>query len=454
MSDLLTIILAAGKGTRMKSDKNKVLHKVAGKEMINHVIDSVSDISSDIVCIVGHQAEEVKKQVKNNDVRFQLQNKQLGTAHAVKQAEEDIKDHDGNVLILYADIPLIQENSLNLMNDYHIEKSADLTIMTAVLKNPTGYGRIIRDEQNEITNIIEEEDANSKQKKIDEINSGIMCVNSILLNQALSNIDNNNAQNEYYLTDIVDYLKVENKKILPYTIKDEKEVIGVNDRIGLSEAEKVLRARINKKHMGNGVTIIDPETTYIDEEVEIGSDTVIYPFTYIEGDTKIGRHNVIRPNNNIIDSTIGDNNKIKNNNVIKNSIIKNNCNIGPFAHIRPGCKIEDNVKIGDYVELKKAYVDKGTKVPHLAYVGDAKLGKDTNIGAGTIFANYDGINKNKTIIGDSVFIGSNSTLVAPLQIKDRGKTGAGAVVTKDVEEDTTVIGVPAREYMKKNKEDE
>lgn len=454
MSDLLTIILAAGKGTRMKSDKNKVLHKVAGKEMINHVIDSVSDISSDIVCIVGHQADEVKKAVKNDDIRFQLQSNQLGTAHAVKQAKEDIKNNDGNVLILYADIPLIQENSLKLMNDYHLEKSADLTIITAVLKNPSGYGRIIRDKQNEITNIVEEDDANSKQKKIDEINSGIMCVNSSLLNEALDNIDNDNAQNEYYLTDIVDYLRGKDKKILPYTIKDEKEIIGVNDRIGLSEAEKVLRARINKKHMGNGVTIIDPETTYIDEEVEIGPDTVIYPFTYIEGNTKIGRHNVIRPNNNIIDCVIGNNNSIKNNNVIKKSTINNNCNIGPFAHIRPGCKIEDNVKIGDYVELKKAYVDKGTKVPHLAYVGDARLGKDTNVGAGTIFANYDGINKNKTIIGDSVFIGSNSTLVAPLQIKDRGKTGAGAVVTKDVEEDTTVIGVPAREYMKKNKEDE
>ena len=454
MSDLLTIILAAGKGTRMKSEKNKVLHKVAGKEMINHVIDSVSTISSEIVCIVGYQAEQVKNAVKNDNVDFRLQDKQLGTAHAVKQAEEDIKKHNGNVLILYADIPLIQENTLKEMNKYHLDKSASLTILTAVLKNPTGYGRIIRDKQNEISNIVEEDDANNKQKKIDEINSGIMCVNSKLLNDALANIDNNNAQNEYYLTDIVDYIKSNNKKILPFTIKDDKEIIGVNDRKGLSEAEKVIRTRINNKHMENGVTIIDPETTYIDEEVEIGSDTIIYPFTYIEGNTKIGQNNVIRPNNNIIDSVIGDNNNIKNNNVIKNSTINNNCNIGPFAHIRPGCKIEDEVKIGDYVELKKANVDKGTKVPHLAYVGDAQIGKNTNIGAGTIFANYDGTNKNKTIVGDSVFIGSNSTLVAPLQIKDRAKTGAGAVVTKDVKEDTTVIGVPAREYMKKNNEDE
>ncbi len=454
MSDLLTIILAAGKGTRMKSEKNKVLHKVAGKEMINHVINSASNISSDIVCIVGHQADQVKSVVKNDKVDFRLQSKQLGTAHAVRQAKEEIKSHTGDVLILYADIPLIQEETLKKMNEYHLEKSASLTILTAVLKNPTGYGRIIRDKQNEITNIVEEDDANNKQKKIDEINSGIMCVDSKLLNDALDNIDNNNAQNEYYLTDIVDYIKSKNKKILPFTIKDDKEIIGVNDRVGLSEAEKVLRTRINNKHMENGVTIIDPETTYIDEEVNIGSDTIIYPFSYIEGNTKIGKNNIIRPNNNIVDCVIGDNNNIKNNNVIKNSIIKNNCNIGPFAHVRPGCNIEDNVKIGDYVELKKANVDKGTKVPHLAYVGDAQIGKDTNIGAGTIFANYDGTNKNKTIVGNSVFIGSNSTLVAPLQINDGAKTGAGAVVTKDVKKDTTVIGVPAREYMKKNKETE
>src|SRR6056297_149352 len=300
MSDLLTIILAAGKGTRMKSEKNKVLHKVAGKEMINHVINSASNISSGIVCIVGHQADQVKSIVKNDKVDFRLQTKQLGTAHAVIQAKEEIKNHTGDVLILYADIPLIQEETLKKMNEYHLEKAASLTILTAVLKNPTGYGRIIRYKQNEITNIVEEDDANIKQKKIDEINSGIMCVDSKLLNDALDNIDNNNAQNEYYLTDIVDYIKSDNKKILPFTIKDDKEIIGVNDRLGLSEAEKVLRTRINNKHMENGVTIIDPETTYIDEEVKIGSDTIIYPFSYIEGNTKIGKNNIIRPNNNII----------------------------------------------------------------------------------------------------------------------------------------------------------
>ena len=448
MSELLTIVLAAGKGTRMKSDKNKVLHEIAGKEMVNHVVDTAAEISSEVICIVGHQAEAVKKAVKTDDIKFKIQANQLGTGHAVMQADKEIKSHNGDVLILYADIPLIKIETLNKMQAFHDQNAADLTIMTTLLKNPTGYGRIIKNEASEITKIVEEDDADQKEKMINEINSGIMCIDSSILDKALANLDNDNAQNEYYLTDIVDYINSNKGKILPYQIDDSQEITGVNDRVNLAKAEKILRARINKKHMENGVTIIDPETTYIDENVEIGSDTIIYPFTYIEGDTKIGRHNIIKPQNHIIDCKIGNNNHIKDSNVIKHSEIRNECNIGPFAHIRPGCIIADGVKVGDYVEIKKANIGEGTKVPHLAYVGDAEIGSKTNVGAGTIFANYDGKNKHKTIVGNSVFIGSNSTLVAPLEIKDKGKTGAGAVVTKDVKEDTTVIGVPAREYMK------
>lgn len=447
MSDLLTVVLAAGKGTRMKSDTNKVLHKIAGKEMVNHVIDTADKISSEVVCIVGYQAEKVKKAI-TADVKFKLQSEQLGTGHAVMQAMDEIKDHNGDVLILYADIPLIKEKTLQNMKNFHDNQSANLTIITTLLKNPTGYGRIIKNEDSEIIKIVEEDDATSKEKKINEINSGIMCIDSNSLIDALDDLDNDNAQNEYYLTDVVNSIRNENGKILPYKIDDKEEITGVNDRVNLSKAEKIIRERINKKHMDNGVTIIDPQTTYIDGNVEIGADTIIYPFTYLEGETKIGSHNIIKPHNHIIDSIIGDNNNIKNSNVIKESTIKNECNIGPFAHIRPGCIIADGVKIGDYVELKKADISEKTKVPHLAYVGDAEIGTKTNVGAGTIFANYDGKNKHKTIVGDSVFIGSNSTLVAPLKIENRGKTGAGAVVTNDVEEDTTVIGVPAREYVK------
>ncbi|MFO7814537.1 MAG: bifunctional UDP-N-acetylglucosamine diphosphorylase/glucosamine-1-phosphate N-acetyltransferase GlmU [Halanaerobiales bacterium] len=447
MSDLMTVVLAAGKGTRMKSDTNKVLHKIAGKEMVNHVIDTAKEISSEVVCIVGYQAEKVKNAV-TSEVKFRLQSEQLGTGHAVMQAREEIKNHDGDVLILYADIPLIKEETLVNMKSVHDDQSANLTIMTTLLKNPTGYGRIIKNEASEIVKIVEEDDASVEHKNINEINSGIMCIDSKSLNNALDDLDNDNAQEEYYLTDVVDSIRNQNGKIISYKIDNKEEITGVNDRVNLSKAEKITRKRINHKHMINGVTIIDPLNTYIDENVEIGVDTIIYPFTYIEGKSIIGSHNVIKPHNNIKNTIIGDNNNIKNSNVIKNSTIKNECNIGPFAHIRPGCIIADGVKIGDYVELKKADISEKTKVPHLAYVGDAEIGSQTNVGAGTIFANYDGKNKHKTIVGKSVFIGSNSTLVAPLKIEDRGKTGAGAVVTKDINEDTTVIGVPAREYMK------
>ncbi len=446
MSDLLTVVLAAGKGTRMKSDTNKVLHQIAGKEMVNHVIDTANKISSEVICIVGHQAEKVKEAV-TTDVKFKLQSEQLGTGHAVMQARNEIENHSGDVLILYGDIPLIREKTLRNMKNFHDNQSANLTIITTLLKNPTGYGRIINNEDSEIIKIVEEDDATIKEKEINEISSGIMCIDSNNFTEALDDLDNDNVQNEYYLTDVVDSIRNEKGKILPYKIDNREEITGVNDRVNLSKAEKVTRERINKKHMLKGVTIIDPQTTYIDENVEIGADTIIYPFTYIEGETQIGSHTVIKPHNHIIDTIIGDNNNIKNSNVIKESMIKNDCNIGPFAHIRPGCIIADGVKIGDYVELKKANISEKTKVPHLAYVGDAAIGSQTNVGAGTIFANYDGKNKHKTIIGNSVFIGSNSTLVAPLKIEDRGKTGAGAVVTKDVNKDTTVIGVPAREYV-------
>lgn len=448
MSDLLTVILAAGKGTRMKSEKNKVLHKVAGQEMVNQVIDIVDQLSKKIVCIVGYQAEQVKKQIKNKKVNFRYQKKQLGTAHAVMQADQDIINHQGDVLIIYADVPLIKEETVNKLYDYHHKNNSDITVLTTLLDDPSGYGRIIKDNNDQIKKIVEEKDTSSEEKKVNEINSGIMIIDSKMLNKALTNINNDNAQNEYYLTDIVKLIKEEKGKALSFILDNSSEVIGINDRSSLARAEKIMRNRINEKHLKEGVTIIDPETTYIDQNVKIGPDTIIYPFTYIEGNTKIGKNNTIMPHNHIVDCTIGDNNKIKDSNLIKRSTIKDNCNIGPFAHIRPNCLIKDNVKIGDYVETKKAIIGKKTKVPHLSYVGDAEIGENTNIGAGAIFANYDGKNKHKTQIGNNVFIGSNTTLVAPLKVGSDGKTGAGAVVTKDVKENTTVIGVPAREYKK------
>ena len=448
MTDLLAVVLAAGKGTRMKSDLTKVLHPVAGQAMVKHVLDSISDIASQTVTIIGHQAEEVKDELSDYDVEFVKQKEQLGTAHAVKQAESQIKQHDGPVLILCGDTPLLREKTLKNMVNKHEKNDSGLTVLTAELDDPTGYGRIIRGGNQTINRVVEEKDASEKERSIKEINTGVYCFESELLDQALDNINCDNAQGEYYLTDAVSYISKNENKVRPVVIKDNQEIVGVNDRKALASAEKILRQRINEMHMKKGVSIIDPQTTYIDKNVEINNDTVIYPFTYIEGKTTLGSHTIVGPHSRLVDATIGDNVELKSNSNIWESRVEDNCTVGPYAYIRPGCKVNQGAKVGDFVELKKANIGKGTKVPHLSYVGDASIGQKTNVGAGTIFANYDGKNKHKTKVGNSVFIGSNSTLVAPLELGDNAKTGAGSVVTKDVNKNNVVLGVPARVHKK------
>ena len=456
MSDILTVILAAGQGTRMKSDLPKVLHQIAGKPMVKHIIDQCSDLSSEIVCVVGYQAQQVKTSINEEEkqIKFVRQKEQLGTGHAVLQAKNHIKKHQGPVLVLYGDTPLITSDTITKMIDYHETNQAGVTILTANVDQPEGYGRIIRDDKDKIIKIVEEDDASDKEKKINEVNTGVYCFDSSSLNQTLQEIDNNNAQDEYYLTDTISNINQKGKDVIPVVTDNPQETIGVNTRQDLACAEKIYRRRVNKKHMDNGVTIIDPDSTFIDAEVEIGRDTIIYPFTYIEGNSKIGSNTVIGPHCRLVNAELGQEIELKSNCNIWNSIIKNNCTIGPFAYIRPGSEIEKEAKVGDFVELKKAKIGKGTKVPHLSYVGDARIGKNTNIGAGTIFANYDGQNKHETRIGDSVFVGSNTTLIAPVTVQDEGKTGAGAVVTKDVPEDTVVIGVPARIYQEEQNQEE
>ena len=457
MSDLLTIILAAGKGTRMKSDISKVLHQVAGRPMVEHVVMESQNISekNNIVCVVGYQASQVKEILQQREINFVHQQQQLGTGHAVLQAREYIERHQGPVLVLYGDTPLLRAQTIEKLIARFKNKKAGAAVLTAVLKNPAGYGRIIKNKKKSIIDIVEDSDATEEQQKIKEINSGVYCFDASLLLQALKNIENDNEQQEYYLTDCIKFIKNKGKEIIPVQVEDNEEILGVNSRSDLVRATAVFNQKIIKSHLEAGVTIIDPENTYIDRDVFLGKDSVVYPFTFISGDTRVGQNTVIGPYCKITSSQIGASVELKANCNINDSIIGDNCRIGPFAYIRPGTSLKEGVKVGDFVELKKAEIAEGSKVPHLSYVGDAQIGKKCNIGAGTIFANYDGEKKHQTQIEDESFIGSNTTLVAPVKVKEKGKTGAGAVVTHNVPEGATVIGVPARKYTQgKNKKEE
>ncbi|MFP4371872.1 MAG: bifunctional UDP-N-acetylglucosamine diphosphorylase/glucosamine-1-phosphate N-acetyltransferase GlmU [Halanaerobium sp.] len=449
MVDLLSIILAAGKGTRMKSDKIKVLHPVAGKAIIKHVLNTLDGLNCKIVNVIGHQKEKVQAELEDLDkwdLNYVVQSEQLGTGHAVKQAADYIGNHSGPVLILYGDTPLLRKETVAEFVKKHKNNNSDLTVMTAIFDDPAGYGRIVKNDKGQLISIVEEKDADQKTKKIKEINSGVNCIDSELLKDFLNNMDNDNVQGEFYLTDIIEFAVKKNKKINTYTVQDSDEIIGINTRKQQAEAEKILRNRIIEQHLANGVTIIDPDTTFIDSEVEIEPDVTIYPFNYLEGRTKIAKNTVLNQNCKLKDAVIGENVEILSNTIIKESEVGADTNVGPFAYLRPGSKVENNCKIGDFVELKKTTVKSGAKVPHLCYAGDAEIGERTNIGAGTIFANYDGENKYKTTIGKDAFIGSDSILVAPVRIGNNAKTAAGSVVTKDVNSGDTVMGVPARVY--------
>lgn len=397
-----SIILAAGKGTRMKSELPKVLHEIMTKPLLGYVIDSVQDLCEENIVIVGYKADEVKEFVSKNynNAKTVLQKEQLGTGHAVASALNELSGYTGDVIILCGDTPLIKAETLKEMIETHKKDNSDLTVMSAIVDNPTNYGRIIRNSDNSVNSIVEEKDATPEQKKINEINAGIYCLNWAKISPFLSDLKANNAQKEYYLTDIVKEANENNLKTSVYIIKNNTEIYGINSRENLAHAAEILRDDVNKKLMESGVTIISPETTWISKDTEIGQDTVIYPSCVIEGKNKIGK----------------------------------NCKIGPFAHIRGGVETEDFVKIGNFVELKKAKVKHNTNICHLTYVGDSEVGSDVNIGAGTITANYNALTKEKTktVIENNVKIGSNSVLVAPVKIEEGANVGAGSVITKDV----------------------
>lgn len=431
------LVLAAGQGKRIKSDLPKVLHKVCGKEMLKHVIDSIRNSGiDDINVIIGKGAELVKERTSDDNVSYSLQAEQLGTGHAVKCAQEFLKGKKGVVAIFTGDTPLIKQSTVEKLVGDHMKNNNAATILTAKVEDPTGYGRIVR-KNDQVLKIVEHKDCNEEELKITEMNSGIYCFDIELLLNALDKLNNNNEQGEYYLTDVIEILKSENK-IIGAVITDYEETIGVNSRVQLAQAEEILKNRINLKHMENGVTLIDPKTTYIGIDVEIGQDTIIYPNNILEGNTTIGSNCLIYQNSRIKDSIIGEEVEIQSS-VILDSTIGDNTSVGPFAYLRPETKVGKNARIGDFVEIKKSTIGDGTKVSHLTYIGDAEVGSGCNFGCGTVVVNYDGQSKHKTIIGDHSFIGCNTNLVSPVKIEDNTYIAAGSTITSEVKEGELAI---------------
>lgn len=438
MTNTYAVVLAAGQGTRMKSDLYKVLHPVCGKPMVEHVIDHIRGLGiGRIVTIVGHGAETVEETLGEKS-EYALQQEQLGTAHAVQQAERLIGDLDGTTIVVCGDTPLIRSETMEELIAHHKATGAKATILTANADDPTGYGRIIRGESGQVLRNVEQKDATPEEQKVTEINTGTYCFDNRTLFETLKKVKNNNTQGEYYLPDVVGILQSENALVSAYVTGDFSETLGINDRVVLAEAERVMRRRIAEKHMRNGVTIINPESTYISAAAEIGRDTVLQPGTMIEGHTVIGNKCVIGPNSQIVDSVIGDNTNVHSS-VVLSSRIGSTTAIGPFAHIRPDSDLGDSVKIGNFVEVKKATLGEGSKVSHLSYIGDAKIGSNVNVGCGTITVNYDGKNKHLTTIEDNAFIGCNSNLVAPVTVGKGAYVAAGSTITKSVPESSLAI---------------
>ena len=415
-----SIILAAGKGTRMKSDTPKVLHQIFNKTLLGYVIDAVNNtkLADENYVIVGHQAEKVEEYVNEHydNAKTVLQSPQLGTGHAVSMVCPYLEDFEGEVIILCGDTPLITSETLKTFIAGHRELNSDITVMSAVFDNPTNYGRIVRNADGSLNSIVEEKDATVEQKAIKEINAGIYCLNWAKVKNSFSQLKTNNAQGEYYLTDIIKWAKENRLKVCGYVASDNNEIYGINSRQNLAVATKIMNERKLNELMENGVTIVDTFSTFVSPETQIDSDTIIYPNTYIEG---------------------------------KNTISKN-CKIGPMAHFRGNCTVGQNCKIGNFVELKNAKISDNTNVCHLSYVGDAILGKNVNIGAGTIFANYNSITKEKksSVLADGVSIGSNSVIVAPVELGKDAFVAGLSCITKDVEENSLAITRASQKEIK------
>lgn len=438
MENLKVVVLAAGQGTRMKSEVPKVLHRVFDKTMVDYVIEASYEAGASEVCVVvGHQSAMVKAVVKDkyDNVSFAVQKEQLGTGHAVMQAKDFIQS--GNILVLCGDTPLIKGETIKAICDVHESQGNDATVVSMIADNPTGYGRIIRN-GDAFAKIVEQKDANDEEKAVKEVNTGVYIFKAEALNKAFESLTNNNAQGEYYLTDTLEILLSAGKKIGGYAISDNDEIRGINDRVQLNEAEKIMQKRINEYHMRNGVTMRNPESVYIEDGVEIGNDTEICQNVTIKSGTKIGSDCVIGSGSMLDRAVIHDGVDVLSS-VILESEVDEGTHVGPFAYIRPNCHVGKEVKVGDFVELKNSNIDDGTKISHLTYIGDSDVGKRVNFGCGTVTCNYDGKKKYRTTIGDDCFVGCNTNFVSPINVGDGVYIAAGSTITEDIPENSLSI---------------
>jgi bifunctional UDP-N-acetylglucosamine pyrophosphorylase/glucosamine-1-phosphate N-acetyltransferase len=451
MSKLAVVILAAGEGTRMKSKIPKVLHPIAGRPMIEYVLDAVAALAEDKpVLVVGHGAEAVRGAL-GDALTYVVQEQQLGTGHAALQAQEALEGRAGAVLILYGDMPLLSSATVGTLVAAHEEGTAPITMLTCIHEEPMGFGRILRNEEGHVVGIVEEHEASPEQLAIQELNPGVYCFDASWLWEHLPRLLLS-SKGEYYLTDLVAMAVQEGHFAASITVRDPLETLGVNDRLQLADVESVIRQRICEQLMRDGVTIVDPASTYIDAAVGVGRDTIIYPNTYLQGSTCIGVNNLIGPMTIVRDSSVGDNCRVQMS-VLEGAIVEDEVTIGPFAHLRQGAHLAQGVHMGNFGEVKNSYLGPGVRMGHFSYVGDAAIGAEVNVGAGTVTCNYDGVKKHPTVIDEGAFIGSGAMLVAPVKVGARARIGAGAVVTHDVPADSTAYGVPARVRDKKVEDD-
>lgn len=434
---LTTIILAAGFGKRMKSEKPKVLHEIAFKPIVEHVVDLAKNIeSSKTVVVVGHGKEKVMDYLKSSEVAFAVQENPQGTGHAVMMAEDHLGS--GDVLILCGDTPLLTEETIKSFVETHKSNGYKASLISMKMANPKGYGRIVKDTSGKFVKIVEQKDGSPEELLIDEVNSGIGIFDANALKTSLSQLTNNNNQNEYYLTDVFGILANQGNQVGVFLAENADEFMGINDKMALAEADAIMQKRIIYKHMEKGVIFLRPETSYIGTDVEIEADTVVYPNSILKGQTKIGKNCKVGPGADICESTLSDEVEVAHSTVIQ-SRIGTDSHIGPYAYLRPGSIIGKHVKIGDFVEVKNSLIGDGTKVSHLTYVGDGEVGENVNLGCGVVFVNYDGKNKNKTVVKSGAFVGCNSNLISPVTVGENAYVAAGSTITEDVPDEALAI---------------